>query len=417
MSLSCGIDFGTSNSSVAVATENSITLAPVEGASVTIPSALFFRPEHYSPAHGREAIALFIERNDGRFMRSLKRVLGTTLMEQGTLINNKLYKFPKIISFFLDNIKSKAEKHAGYPMENVVLGRPVHFIDNDPLADSRAQDELRSIAMSVGYKHVEFQFEPIAAAFAHEVNVTDEKLVLVADLGGGTSDFTVIRLSQKLARKADRSSDILANTGVRIGGNDFDKALSLAAIMPHIGYGSTYGEKHLEVPLKFFHDLAEWSKVNFLYTPKIISRARQLLHESHDKKRFGRLLTVLERETGHALLGIAEQSKIALTTEEMHAAQFQFIDDGLSVDISRKSFEAAIENETQKVLDAAITCLKNADVSTSDIELVILTGGSTEIPLVQAAFGKLFPHAKVADENRLSSVGLGLAYDSRRKFS
>jgi hypothetical chaperone protein len=413
--ISCGIDFGTSNSSVAVANEGIVTLVPVEESQVTIPSAIFFAPQR-RPVFGRGAVKLFFERNQGRFMRSLKRVLGTPLMKQGTLVNGRTTKFDQIIASFLENLKEKTERFVGSEIENVVLGRPVHFVDNDSDADKRAQRELQAIAQRVGYKHIDFQFEPIAAAFAHEINIAGEKLAIVADLGGGTSDFTVIRLSGKYLEKTDRTSDILANKGVRVGGNDFDKDLSLAAFMPEVGYLSTYGKKHLEVPLKYFHDLAEWSKVNFLYTPKVLAQVRQFLHESHDKKRFGRLLLLLEQERGHSLLTVAEDTKIALTAQPDCMAAFEFLESGMMIPVNRKQFEDAIRTEVQKIVDAATECLMKAGVKQDDIDLVILTGGSTEIPLVQAAFKKLFPQAEVADENKLSSVGLGLAYDSQRKF-
>jgi len=413
---SCGIDFGTSNSSVALSKTDGITLVPVENNSVTIPSAIFFQGKENTPTYGRAAVNMFFARESGRFMRSLKRVLGTSLMKQGTIVNGKPMKFEKIISPFLQNLKNRADAQAGMDIENVVMGRPVHFIDNDPQGNVRAQEELKAMAASVGFKNIEFQFEPIAAAFAHEAKISGEKLAIVADLGGGTSDFTVIRLSNQNIRKSDRTSDILANTGVRIGGNDFDKDLSLSSIMPEIGYKSTYGDKHLEVPLKPYHDLAEWSKVNFLYTVKTIAQTRQLLFQSHDKVRFGRLLTLLEQETGHSLLAAAEDTKIALTNQDEHNAPFNFLEDGFAINIKRLQFEEAIRYEIDKISEAATQCLHDAGVTAENIDLVILTGGTTEVPIVQTEFRKLFPNAAIADENKLSSVGLGLAYDSKNKF-
>lgn len=414
--ISCGIDFGTSNSSIALAASNHVSLVPVEDSHVTIPSAIFFNQEDNKSFYGRAAVAMFLERHEGRFMRSLKRVLGTSLMKQGTLVNGKLMKFDRIIASFLRNIKTKADATAGHSIEHVVMGRPVHFVDNDPEADQRAEQELRDIARSIGFKYIDFQFEPIAAAFAHEVKISGEKLALVADLGGGTSDFTVIRLSNSNTRKADRSTDILANTGVRIGGNDFDRDLSLAAIMPEIGYKSTYGEKNLEVPLKPYHDLAEWSKVNFLYTPKIMTQMRQLLNSSHDRKRFSRLLQILEQETGHAVLAATEETKIALTAEPVYHTPFNFLEEGLYIPVMREQFEESIRQEVACILDSVMQCLHEAGVQKEDIDLVILTGGSTEVPLIQAEFKQLFPNAALADENKLSSVGLGLAYDSQNRY-
>jgi len=414
--ISCGIDFGTSNSSIATANQGKINLVAVEDTSVTIPSAMFFLRKGNVPFYGREAVNKFLTRSPGRLMRSLKRVLGTPIMKQGTMVNGELMKFDQIITAFLLNIKEKADADAGQQIENVVMGRPVHFVDNDPAANDRAQSELRSIAMQLGFKNIDFQYEPIAAAFAHEVNISGEKLALVVDLGGGTSDFSVIRLSNRYIGKHDRSGDILANTGIRIGGNDFDKDLSLAAIMPELGYKSTYGEKNLEVPLRHYYDLSEWSKVNFLYTTKIISQTRQLLYESHDKPRFKRLLQVLEQETGHALLSVTEETKIALTTNTSYNTPFDFLEEGLTAQVTRQQFDTAISGQIRKISTAALQCLADASVNREDIDLVILTGGTTEVPSVQTEFASLFPNAALADENKLSSVGLGLAYDSQNKF-
>lgn len=414
--LSCGIDFGTSNSSIAIDQNGHISLVPVEKEHVTIPSAIFFQRTNNKAFYGREAVNLFFDRNQGRFMRSLKRVLGTSLMKQGTLVNGMSMNFVTIIASFLKHIKDKADAVAGEEIEAVVMGRPVHFVDNDGQADARAQAELMAIAQRIGFKYIDFQFEPIAAAFAHEANVTGEKLAIVADLGGGTSDFTVIRLSRQSGRKTDRSSDILANTGVRVGGNDFDKELSMTAIMPELGYRSTYGEKQLDVPIKPYQDLAEWSKVNFLYTPKLIMQMRQILHQSHDKKRFQRLVSVLENETGHSLLASAEATKIALSTQEAYNARFDFIEPDFSINIERALFEQSIDGEIEKIMESARQCLREAGIQKEAIELVILTGGTTEVRTVQMAFRQLFPKAAIADENKLSSVGLGLAYDSRNKF-
>jgi len=314
--ISCGIDFGTSNSAIATNLNGNINLATVEKDKSTIPSAMFYPRKQPQELYGRLAIQLFLEGTEGRFMRSLKRVLGTPIMKQGTMINGRVIKFNKIIGGFVQNLKNKAESTVSMEIENVVMGRPVHFVDNNHAADTQAQTELEEIARSIGFKNIAFQYEPIAAAYAHERKLSSEKLALIADIGGGTSDFTVIKLSNEYLKKADRSDDILANEGIRIGGNDLDKKLSLAAFMPELGYKTTYGEKILTAPVKPFHDLSEWSKVNFLYTNKLRMQIRKILNISHDQKRFGRLLSILERETGHTLLQQIESAKIALTNQQ-----------------------------------------------------------------------------------------------------
>jgi hypothetical chaperone protein len=378
---------------------------------------VFYPKREFIPVFGREAMRRFFDKHEGRLMRSLKRVLGTSLMKQGTMVNGKVIKFEKIVAAFIHNLKEKADAAAGACIHHVVMGRPVHFIDNDPLGDLQAERELEAIAKSIGFKFVEFQYEPIAAAFAHEVKMTDERLAIVVDLGGGTSDFTIIKLSNRYIAKPNRAADILANTGVRIGGNDFDKKISLTSILPEIGYGSTYGDKRLEVPLKPYHDLAEWSRVNFIYNIKTIAQTRELLHQSHDKKRFGRLLRILEHESGHTLLAAAEEAKVALTAHAEHRANFGFLDPNFFIDINREQFEDAIAEDVERIASAAKDCLIQASVQATDINLVVLTGGSTEVPIIQSVFRKLFPSAAVSDENKLSSVALGLGYDSQRRFN
>lgn len=414
--ISCGIDFGTSNSSIALSNHGKVNLVPVERNQFTIPSALFYQHKTHQPFFGREAAELFFARKEGRFMRSLKRVLGTDLMKHGTSVNGRVMKFENIIACFLDNLKVKAEEFSGQPLDRVVIGRPVHFMDGNPSGDKKAQEELAQIARQIGFKEIAFQLEPIAAAFAHEVNVKEERLALVADLGGGTSDFTVIRLSNQYMHKVDRSSDILANTGVRIGGNDFDKDLSLKAIMPALGYGTTYGSKNLEVPIKPYHDLAEWSRVNLLYTVKLRAQVKQILYEAHDKRKYERLVKILQQETGHTVLAATEETKIALTSYDHYSAPFDFIEKDLRIPIQRTLFEEAIHEHIQRIEDTVKECLHQAQVGEKQIDLVLLTGGTTEVPMVQNIFKRLFPSAALADENKLSSVGLGLAYDSLHKF-
>ncbi len=415
-SLSCGVDFGTSNSAITVHSNDEVKIIEAEPGKVTIPSALFFVDRQPEIHFGRSAIQLFLAGKEGRFMRSLKRVLGTSVMKQGTLINGRLMKFDKIIGSFIQNLKEKAENTLQDDLEDVVMGRPVHFVDGDPEADHRAQAELHEIARNVGFKNIAFQFEPIAAAYAHEATLTSEKLALIADIGGGTSDFTVIRLSNKYLAKSDRTADILANSGIRIGGNDLDKALSLLSFMPAIGYGTTYGEKNLPVSVKPFQDLSEWSKVNFLYTNKIRMQIRQILAQSHDKERFKRVLAVIEEEKGHTLLQEVEQVKISLTQSQETHANLDFIANDLTIRVERKEFEHAIQDHLAHVSKTALECIRSAGLQPKAINLIVLTGGSTEIPLVQHEFKRLFPQAAISDENKLSSVATGLAYDSIRTF-
>ena len=413
----CGIDFGTSNSAISIVDGDTIKLAEVEGDKPTIPTALFFDAVHNQTLFGRAAQDQYIENGEGRFMRSLKRILGTPLMTQKTAVNGGWMEFPDIIAKFLMHIKAKAEAQNDSVLNSVVMGRPVFFVDGDDAANKRAEGELKQIARSVGFKNIEFQFEPIAAAFSHEHQIAGEKLALVVDIGGGTSDFTVIRLSQDRKGAPDRLQDVLANTGVRIGGNDFDRDISVDYLMPHLGLGTTYGPKTLSVPRHSYFDIAEWSKVNFVYTDKILKDFEGMFRISHAPDRLSRFVKVLEFQLGHYLISKTEGAKIDLSTCDDAVMHLHEIENDLSISVTQREMADAII-ERIKCLDVEISnCLNVADVKPVDIDLVIMTGGSTELPMIQDLVSQKLPHAEVVEQNRMSSVALGLGHDAMRRFA
>lgn len=412
----CGIDFGTSNSSIAVASaDGKPYLVAVEDSQPTIPSTVFYEPGHL-PLFGHQALSAYLHGREGRFMRSLKRVLGTDLMLSGTIVNGKSVKFENILAQFVGYLKHQAEENVKDELTDVVMGRPVHFRDNDEKGDREAERQLENIARRVGFKNIVFQYEPIAAAFAHEPRISGEKLACVIDIGGGTSDFSIIRIGTALSHKSDRSDDILASSGIRIGGNDFDKSLSLRFFMPSLGLGTTYGAKSLPVPTSQYFDLSEWSKVNSAYTYQNRKVVTEVLSNAHCPELYGRLLEVIDREKGHVILGLAEKAKIALTDDGRHTEVLEFLSGCPKIISERSEFEQAINLSLDKISDSVKECLRQAETSADKIELIILTGGSTEIPHVRQVLCAHFPQAEISSENKMSSVGLGLAYDSIRRF-
>lgn len=416
-SLFCGIDFGTSNSSVAVSSRiMPPRLIEVENNKTTIPSTIFYEYGQPMPLFGQHAVSAYISGQEGRFMRSLKRVLGTDLMSTGTQINGKTVKFESILSQFIKHLKDKVEQKNQLDTESVVMGRPVHFRDNDIKGDIAAQNELEQIARMVGFKHIVFQYEPIAAAFAHESRLSSEKLACVIDIGGGTSDFTIIRLGPKLKDKTDRSDDILASTGVRIGGNDFDKSLSIGAFMPELGLHTTYGAKTLPVPTSQYFELSEWSKVNSVYSYQNKRIVNEVYANAHNPLKYGRLLEVIEGEKGHQLLNLVENAKISLSAATRHTEILSFLKDKPAVISTTELFEAVIRPNIIKINQSIAEALKIARIKAEAIDLIVLTGGSTEIPSVRRCLCSNFPQAAISEENKLASVGLGLAYDALRRF-
>lgn len=409
----CGIDFGTTNSVVGVATSEQVSLVPLEGQAKTIPTALFYTPSE--TLLGRQAINAYIDGYEGRFMRSIKRILGTDLMDKYTVINKKAIKFDTIIAHFLKHLKLCAEQQIGTEITSVVLGRPVHYQDGGQ-TDAAAEEKMRSIASSIGFKNIVFQYEPIAAAFAHEQTLTQDKLALVVDLGGGTSDFTLMCIGPSYRQQTERTQDILATFGIRVGGNDFDKDLSLACFMPSFGRNTTYGPKNLNVPNFIYADLAEWSKINFTYTQQNIDMVQDLLISSHAPDRLERLLALLEYQKAHHLLNTVEETKINLTTQEHVHTVFDALQEPLDFDVSHSQFDKIALDKTEKITSAAQEVLKQAGLSADNVELLILTGGTCEIPVVSKTFRSLFPNAQIADKQKMDSVGLGLTYYAKNIF-
>lgn len=416
----CGIDFGTSNSTVAIAHGPEKYLVPLEDGKTTLPSAIFFKDKE-GPLFGREGISAYMDGEEGRLLRGLKKILGTALMEEKTLIGGKPVAFTHILQTFITHLKESAESKANAAIKHVVMGRPVHFHDDDEAADMKAQSTLEDIARSAGFEETAFLYEPIAAAFAHEARIEDEKLSLVVDLGGGTSDFTLIRISSRYKDKPDRRDDILATSGIRIGGTTFDYRFSLQSFMPALGLGSFYRdifdkEKHLHVPASAYMQLSDWAMVNFAQTKKAIAETLDIKRRAIDPDKIGLLLKLQQNHLGHALLGTVEDAKIALTSSDTCIAALKELDEAFQVRPSRAAFESCITGDVEKIFHSIENCLAAAQVRRDQVDLVILTGGSTELPVINAAIRARFPHADISQDNKLDSVGLGLAYHAASIF-
>ena len=259
-----GIDFGTSNSTVGWLRPGAPTLLTLEDGKITLPSVLFFNYEERHSVFGRLALHEYLEGYEGRLMRSLKSLLGSKLLKSETTVLGSAVPFKQILGLFISELKQRAEVIAERPFEQVVLGRPVFFVDDDEKADKEAADTLAGVAKSSGFKDVSFQYEPIAAAFDYESGISKEELVLIVDIGGGTSDFSLIRLAPERHMHAERHDDILATGGVHIGGTDFDKQLSLQAVMPLFGYGSRM-KSDAPMPTSVHLNLATWHTINAVY--------------------------------------------------------------------------------------------------------------------------------------------------------
>jgi hypothetical chaperone protein len=414
----CGMDFGTSNSTFAVAGGNAPPrLLPLEGTSVTLPSVIFFSFEDDSAFFGRSAVAEYVTGGDGRLMRSLKSVLGTTLFSDTTRIKRRSMPFSEILGTFIGELRTRAGAQLDDDVDAVVMGRPVRFVDDDDAADAEAQSQLESAARGQGFRHIEFQFEPIAAALDYEQQVTAEELGLVIDIGGGTSDFSVIRVSPERARATDRRNDILSTAGVHIGGTDFDRLLSLKKVMPLLGYRTETADGKRPLPSAPYYDLATWHRINRLYNQKTMLELRSTAREAAQPELVERMIEVVNERLGHRLAGRVEEAKIALT--DQLSTRFSFATEAsvIETDIAQTDLDAALADSVDRIETTIRNALASAEVTTEAIDTLILTGGSTQVPVVSRRIRELLPNARAVSTDAFGSVGLGLALDAKRKFA
>ena len=427
MSPFCAIDFGTSNSAIALpihgAMGEGVRLVELEAGQRTMPTAVFYSVEALAPHedaqrhYGRAAVAAYVEGLEGRLMRSMKSILGSTLADQATEVGaGRSVRYIDVVSSYLRRLKTLAEGEAGHLLTRVVLGRPVFFVDDDAECDARAQTLLAQAALDVGFAQVQFQYEPIAAALDYETTVTREQLVLVVDIGGGTSDFSLVRVGPQRRTRLDRKPDILANHGVHIAGTDFDRHLALAHIMPSCGFGGR-GPSGREVPSKVYFDLATWHLINTVYAPARVAELRQMKGFYSDLQQHRRLMTVVNEQLGHDLIGRAEHAKIAVAQGDDGSIDLSQIEAGLGTRLDEPATIGALAADLQRIVNAADHTLAQAGLAHDRVDALYFTGGSTGFTPLAERIAARFPSAVVRRGDRFASVVQGLGVHARRVFA
>jgi hypothetical chaperone protein len=415
----CAIDFGTSNSAIAIPTgaNNAMSLVELEPGFRTMPTAVFYNVEDDTRSFGRAAVAAYVDGYDGRLMRSIKSILGSDLIEQATEVGHGvMVKYIDVVTGYLKHLKRVADTQHGKPLTRIVIGRPVHFVDGDATRDAQAQDALRRAAVMAGFRDVGFQFEPIAAALDYESTITREEIVLVADIGGGTSDFSLVRVSPARHVKTNRQDDILANHGVHIAGTDFDQAVNLAAIMPELGFGSV-GPQGRCVPGAVYFDLATWHLINTVYGHNRAIELREMVTMYSDKTRYQRLMNVIAKRLGHHLAAQAEMAKIDVATTGGAIISLEAIEDSLTGQFSEAQQSDALRDRIAKIVDAASETVQGAGVKAGDVSALYFTGGSTGLKFLTTEIAAKFPNAKQVSGDRFSSVAAGLGIEAQRRFA
>ena len=430
------IDFGTSNSAVALpAGPQGVRLVQLEPGQPTMPTAVFYRADtppqqlEAERLYGRAAVAAYVEGVDGRLMRSMKSILGSSLLDQSTDIGSGRHvRYRDVVTGYLRRLKTLAEAEAGQALHRVVLGRPVFFVDDDSARDAQAAAALEAAAREVGFAEVHFQFEPIAAALDHESHIAHEQLVLVADIGGGTSDFSLVRVGPERAKRgrgrAERRDDILANHGVHLAGTDFDRHVELAAILPLLGYralrparnGKNASEAPREVPSGVYFDLATWHLINTVYAPARVAELRGMKSWYAEPRHHARLMNAVTERLGHALAAAAEQAKIDVATTGTAHIDLTALETGLAAALQEDRAAEAIEADLQRIVQAASETARQAGVAPAAVDVVYFTGGSTGLRSLVDRIAAGFPAAACVRGDRFASVAQGLGLHARAVF-
>ncbi|MFT3687559.1 Hsp70 family protein [Paenirhodobacter sp.] len=400
------IDFGTSNSAAAIAWDGGIYRIPVERGAETLPTAVFFPAEGGAMRIGAAAGDALIAREDGRYMRALKSVLGHPLLHESRLIGGKRRTVAQIITAFLTELRTRAEAQTGQRFPRALSGRPVHFND-DAAKDAQAEADLRACYLAAGFEAVEFLPEPEAAAIACADMGGAEEIGLIVDIGGGTSDFSVFHQGR-----------ILASHGIRLGGTDFDHAVSMAHAMPELGLNGQLrremGAGLLPVPRAPYVDLATWAKIPFLYTPETRRLVKGMVRSAVEPQRMARFATVIEDELGHELAFAVERGKIAANGAAEGRIAMGFIEKGLSAGITAASLNAALHDARLRLREAAALTLAMAGVAPGDVGRVILVGGSSLMAVVAEESTALCPGARLLRSEAFTAVVDGLALAARQ---
>lgn len=401
------IDFGTSNSAVAVARQGRIHRIPIEPGGDTLPTAVFFPADRGAMRIGTAAADALVAGQEGRYMRALKSALGLPLLHESRLIGGRRRTLADITAAFLAEIRDRAEAKTGMVLRRVLSGRPVHFHTRDPRKDAQAEADLRACFQAAGFEDISFMAEPEAAALASHRPGSDAMLGLVVDIGGGTSDFSIFR-------STGDQLEIVASHGIRLGGTDFDHAVSMAHAMPLLGLGGqlrrVMGNELLPIPRAPYVDLSTWAKIPFVYTPETLRMAADMARMAVDRAALTRFHAVIEHELGHELAFAVERGKIAANGPSgAGLIAMDEIEPGLGAPVTAASLDAAIAAYRDGLRRAVADTIALAGITPGAIGEVILVGGSSLMRFVMDDIRASLPQARLRTAEVFTAVVDGLA--------
>jgi hypothetical chaperone protein len=418
LSHTLGVDFGTSNSAMGFAINGHAQLIDVAPGAQTLPTAVFFDFDSQKVVYGQPAQDALIAGDEGRYMRALKSLLGTALMRESRMLLGKRMDFIAIIGDFLAEMKRRAEAATGLEFTRALSGRPVLFHSSNARRNAQAEVDLRACYLAAGFAEVAFMPEPEAAALASRAALRPGDVGLIVDIGGGTSDFTLFR------QQGEAEIEIITSNGLRLGGTDFDRELSLDHVMPLMGRGCqirhAFGAETHTAPNAIFGDLATWQKIPFMYGADTRRMAADLAKYAVEPVKLKRLVKVLADELGHDIAFAVEAGKIAandpagLSLPEINLA---VLEPDLRVMLPAAMMAMSLSEMADEIAQVALETVEIAAMQPAEVSKLILVGGSSLMGVVDLALRNGFEGAEVHRGAAMTGIVEGLALASEQAFS
>ncbi len=405
--ISCGLDFGTSNSVISL---TNVTTGK-EVYTFSLQSILYFSKSDSSLCYvGKEAEEKYVaEEMKGRLLKSVK-----TLLKQDkflfTWIGGRRVTPDQLATYIIKELKKKAEEFTGFPLEKVILGRPAVFSEKKE-EEETAVRRLLTAAKNAEFSEVHLQLEPIAAALSYEQNLKKEETVLVADFGGGTSDFTIIRLSPEKTLVKDRKEDILTHGGLYIGGDVFDSEIMWHKVTPLLGRGVEYHsyDKMLEIPNTLYRELRSWERSFLLKDSKARRQMDKFYIFANQDERIDKVRVLIDNNYVYSLFKEIERSKITLSQKDVALIKFLKENLDLEENLHFDEYERIISKHIDEIETYVRKMMEEAEYLPEHIDSVYLTGGSSLSKPIQNIFQRIFGEEKINTEDTFHSVAHGLS--------
>ncbi len=415
MQIVFGIDFGTTNSALSVYRDGTVEVIAVDGQNrdgELMRSVLYFSEDNEIYA-GQEAIRQYVSDGAaGRFMQSIKTFLPNTNFES-TEIFGKRYGIDDLIAIIIRKLKARGEAYVGCSVESVILGRPVVF-STDAAKDAIAEQRLEKAARKAGFKNIWFQYEPVAAALAFESTLQSgqERTVFIGDFGGGTSDFSVIRVKGGAFERADRRSDVLSLGGVYVAGDKFDSQIMWDKVAHYFGRYARYKtmgkDDWVNVPRSMVYTLCQWHRIPLLRARKTREHIRLIKATTDDRQAIEHLENIISDNFGFFLFQSIEKAKCELSDSELARIIFRERDLCISEEIGKAEFETINEDNFEQIATCIDEVVARSGLLPSQIDTVFLTGGTSRIPHIQTLFSERFGREKLENRDAYTSVVHGL---------